>query len=150
MLGSKKLVMPIETSFQCWAVFIVFASDGRVIYGQTMVQCAAFGCNNKSGNPGVEGSGKVHSFHSFPIKRPPLLKKWLTKLDRNSSAFFVASCSIIIRLAFFKCHNDQINMYSKALARDPSASLEDWQKLAKTGKKIGFIMGEIGKRLAKF
>ena len=41
-------------------------------------------------------------------------------------------------------------MYSKALARDPSASLEDWQKLAKTGKKFGFIMGEIGKRLATF
>ena len=39
---------------------------------------------------------------------------------------------------------------AKPLARDPSASLEDWQKLARTGKKIGFIMGEIGKRLAKF
>ena len=37
-----------------------------------------------------------------------------------------------------------------ALARDPSASLEDWQKLGRTGKKSGFIMGEIGRRLAKF
>ena len=29
-----------------------------------MVPCAAFGCNNKSSNPGVEGSGKMHSFRS--------------------------------------------------------------------------------------
>ena len=34
----------------------------------TMVQCAAFGCNNKSTNPCVEGSGTVHSFHFFLIK----------------------------------------------------------------------------------
>ena len=35
-----------------------------------MVQCAAFGCNNKRTNPGVEGSGRInsfHSFHSFPV-----------------------------------------------------------------------------------
>ena len=38
----------------------------------------------------------------------------------------------------------------KPLARDPFASLEDWQKLARTGNNFGFIMGEIGKRLAKF
>ena len=34
---------------------IVFVRVGHVIYAQTMVQCAAFGCNNKSDNPGVEG-----------------------------------------------------------------------------------------------
>ena len=67
------------------SLFIVFVRVGRVIYAQTMVQCAAFGCNNKSSNPDVERSDRVHSFHSFPIKRPPLLKKWLTKLDWNSS-----------------------------------------------------------------
>ena len=47
-----------------------------------MVQCAAFGCNHNSGNPGVQGSGRVHSFHSFPIKRPLLLKKWLANIRR--------------------------------------------------------------------
>ena len=35
---------------------------------------------------------------------------------------------------------------NKPLARDQSASLEDWEKLGRTGKKFGFIMGEIGKR----
>ena len=59
-----------------------------------------------------------------------------------------------------------ILLVHKALARDQSASLEDWQKLARTGeivpvlrtgrswpglvKLFGFIMGEIGRRLAKF
>ena len=47
-----------------------------------MVQCAAFGCNHNSGNPGVEVGVRVHSFHSFPIKRPLLLKKWLANIRR--------------------------------------------------------------------
>ena len=82
MLESKKLVTSIETIFfMLGSLFTVFIYTGRVIYAQAMVQCAAFGCNNKSGNPGVEGSGRVHCFHSFLIKRPPLLKKRLTKLD---------------------------------------------------------------------
>ena len=46
--------------------------------------------------------------------------------------------------------SDEDGCGGKPLARDQSASLEDWQKLARTGKKFGFIMGEIGKRLAKF
>ena len=66
----------IETSFPCWgSLFIIFVRVGRVIYALTMVQCAAFGCNNKNGNPGVEGSGRAHSFHYFPIKRLPLLTR---------------------------------------------------------------------------
>ena len=88
---------------------------GRVIIAQTMVLCAAFGFNNKRGNPDVEGIGRVHSFHSIPIKEPPVLKKWLTKPDWNYSyvpaAFYVVSCRIVIRLAFFKCHNEIINIY---------------------------------------
>ena len=37
----------------------------------------------------------------------------------------------------------------KALARDPSASLEDWQKLAKTGKKIWVYNGRDRKKTGK-
>ena len=47
-----------------------------------MVQCAEFGCNHNSGNPVVEVSGRVHSFHYFPIKRPLLFKKWLASISR--------------------------------------------------------------------
>ena len=97
-------------------LFIIFVRVGHVIYVQTIVQCAAFGCNNEIGNSGVEGSGRiiVYSFHSFQIKRPPLLKRWVTKLDWNSSVCpdssgdYVVSCRIIIRLAFFKYHNENI------------------------------------------
>ena len=69
MRGSQKEVTSIETTFPWWAVFSLwFVCVGRVIHAQTMVQRAAFGCNNKSSNPDVEGSGRIHSFHSFPIK----------------------------------------------------------------------------------
>ena len=68
---------PAEQSLHC------FRSFRRSRFNaQNMVQCAAFGCNHNSGNPGVEVSGRVHSFHSFPIKRPPLLKKWLANIRR--------------------------------------------------------------------
>ena len=53
------------------------------------------------------------------------------------------------RYTFTPCVGSFTSPGIKALARDPSASLEDWQKLARTGKNCDFIMGEIGKRLAK-
>ena len=73
MGGSEKEVMSIETTLTYWAVFSLWFIElhsGRSRYAAhcTMVQCAAFGCNNKSTNPGVEGSGRIHSFHSFLIK----------------------------------------------------------------------------------
>ena len=38
------------------SLLIIFARIGRAIYAQTMVELTVFGCNNKSSNPGVEGS----------------------------------------------------------------------------------------------
>ena len=84
MLGRKREVTLHETaSFPAEQSLHCFRSFRRSRFNaQNMVQCAAFGCNHNSGNPGVEVSGSVHSFHSFPIKRPPLLKKWLANIRR--------------------------------------------------------------------
>ena len=69
MRGSQKEVTSIETTLTYWAVFSLwFVRVGRVIHEQTMMPCAAFGLNNKSSNPCVERSGRIHSFPSFPIK----------------------------------------------------------------------------------
>ena len=75
-----------------------------------MVQCAAFGRNNKSSNPCVEGVVVIHTFHSFPIKWPELLKNCVTKLDWNSSAFPDMSYSTyvtVIRLARSNAFRDK-------------------------------------------
>ena len=69
-------MMSIETTLTYLEVFSLwFIQVGR---GN-----AAVGCNNKSTNPGVEGSGRIHSFFSDQVA---LLKNWLSKLDWNSSA----------------------------------------------------------------
>ena len=84
MLGRKREVTLHETaSFHAEQSLHCFRSFRRSrFHAQNMVQCAAFGCNHNSGNPGVEVSVRVHSFHSFPIKRPLLLKKWLANIRR--------------------------------------------------------------------
>ena len=52
----RKWRHPEYESGVCCAVFSLwFVRVGRVIHAQTTVPCAAFGCNNKSRNPGVEG-----------------------------------------------------------------------------------------------
>ena len=50
--------------------------------------------------------------------------------------------SIIITQAFTV-------MATKALARDPSASLEDWQRLARTGEIVWFYNGRDRKKTGK-
>ena len=71
MLGRKREVTLHETaSFPAEQSLHCFRSFRRSrFHAQNMVQCAAFGCNHNSGNPGVEVSVRVHFFHSFPIKR---------------------------------------------------------------------------------
>ena len=54
-------MMSIETTLTYLEVFSLwFIQVGR--------GSAAVGCNNKSTNPGVEGSGRVEYTHSFLIK----------------------------------------------------------------------------------
>ena len=81
-----------------------------------MVQCAAFGCNHNSGNPGVEVSVRVHSFHSFPIKRPLLLKKWLANIRR---AQFTPTTHSRLCSGHFTADAFEEDLYGRYAGRSP-------------------------------
>ena len=81
-----------------------------------MVQCAAFGCNHNSGNPGVGGSDRVLSFHSFPIKRPLLLKKWLVNIRR---AQFTPTSYTRLCSAHFTADAFEEDLYGRYVGRSP-------------------------------
>lgn len=49
-----------------------------------MVTCIAWGCRNRS--QGLNGGGGDVGFHSFPVKNPALLQKWLDALQISSDA----------------------------------------------------------------
>ena len=93
-----------------------FRSCRTRFHAQNMVQCAAFRCNHNSGNAGVEGSGRVLSFHSFPIKRPLLLKKWLVNIRRAkyTPTTYSRLCS-----AHFTADAFEQDLYGRYVGRSP-------------------------------
>ena len=109
MRWSQKEVTSIETTFPRWAVFSLwFVLVGRVIRAQTTVPCAAFGCTNKSSNPGVEGI-VVEYTHSLLFRSSGFIEEVAgqTGLELFSMPRLRLRC-LMLHLAFFKCHNEKI------------------------------------------
>ena len=131
MLGSKKLVTSIETSFPCWEIFSLFSFASVVLFiRKQWCRVRHLDATIKS-----EGSCRVHSFHSFPIKRPSFLKKCLTKVDWNSSVY----PSSLLRCLMSHHHSPSVLQMKKLIYMNVSASARVKICLANLAKDQNFL-----------
>ena len=73
-----------------------------------MPLCYAFGCNNTSKNSLV-------SFHSFPLKKPGLLKQWLANFNRD----VIPTKNVRLCSDHFEADCFKEDLYGKYVGRKP-------------------------------